>query len=132
MLYLKNLSIVKGAVWDKNEKIYFCEGGGSSSHVTLNGANMHSVQGIRIDSTPACKDCTFIKMDIEGSEKMALLGAKNHIINEHPKLAISVYHNNEDIWEIGKLIYEMDNSYQFFMRYYGGSIYPSEYVLYAI
>ncbi len=74
----------------------------------------------------------FIKMDIEGAEYNALLGAKGHIQKEHPCLAIAAYHNNVDIFRLAKLIYEMDENYKFYYRYYGGSLYPNDYVLYAI
>lgn len=75
---------------------------------------------------------TFIKSDIEGYEYKAILGAKNHIINEHPKLALSVYNGNYDITKIAELIYSLDPSYKFYLRYYGGNLYPNEIVLYAI
>lgn len=73
-----------------------------------------------------------IKMDIEGSEYGALLGAKNHIINDKPKLLISVYHNNMDLWRIPKLIFEYNQDYNFYLRYYGSNTYPTEIVLIAI
>ena len=39
---------------------------------------------------------TLLKTDIEGAEWDALLGAKEHIKNDKPKLAISIYHSNQD------------------------------------
>ena len=75
---------------------------------------------------------TFIKSDIEGAEMLALKGAKHHIINDHPKLAISVYHGNYDIYRVAEYIQSLDASYRFYMRYYGGSLYPNEIVLYAV
>ncbi len=75
---------------------------------------------------------TFLKMDIEGGEYDALIGAKGHIMKDHPKLAIAAYHNNQDLWRLAKLLKELDNSYRFYLRYYGGANYPSEYVLYGI
>jgi len=71
-------------------------------------------------------------MDIEGSETNAIEGAKRHIREEHPKLAIACYHNNHDIWRLAKQIYEIEPGYRFYLRYYGGALYPSEYVLYGI
>lgn len=74
----------------------------------------------------------FIKMDIEGAEYEALIGAKKHIENEHPKLAIAAYHNNVDIFRLAQLINEMDARYRFYYRYYGSNLYPFDYVLYAV
>lgn len=75
---------------------------------------------------------TLIKSDIEGFEQKAIEGAKNHILNDHPKLLISVYHNNEDLWKIPKMIYDIHNDYKFYLRYNSSPIYPTEITLIAI
>lgn len=75
---------------------------------------------------------TFIKMDIEGGEQNAILGCARHIRESHPKLAISAYHNNEDIWKCARMIDEIDPGYKFYLRYSGGNYYPSEYVLLGV
>ena len=71
-------------------------------------------------------------MDIEGDELSALKGAKEHIKNDCPKLLISVYHNNNHLWQIPRLIYRYNKDYKFFLRYYGGDLYPTEVVLFAL
>ena len=53
---------------------------------------------------------TIIKADIEGFEQAILRGAVNHIKNDHPKLLISVYHKNEDLWKIPKMLKEIRDS----------------------
>jgi FkbM family methyltransferase len=58
----------------------------------------------------------YIKMDIEGAEKEALLGAKKIIKDFSPKLAISIYHKAEDLWEIPLLIKEINPKYEFKIR----------------
>lgn len=73
-----------------------------------------------------------IKMDIEGEEYNALVGCKNHIINDKPILLISVYHNNEDLWKLPKLINEFNSEYNFYLRNYGNNIFPTEIVLIAV
>ncbi|MCM1171688.1 MAG: FkbM family methyltransferase [Clostridium sp.] len=77
---------------------------------------------------------TCIKMDIEGAEKDALYGAKNHIINEKPKLLISAYHVPEDMFDIPKLIADMRDDYVLYLRFNGepGLIWSCDYVLYAL
>lgn len=73
---------------------------------------------------------TFIKMDIEGSEKEALLGAADIIRRNKPKLAICAYHKAEDIYEIPKTIMSIRNDYKFVLRQHEYDGYDT--VLYAV
>lgn len=75
---------------------------------------------------------SIIKADIEGGEQRALTGARNHIVNDHPKLLFSVYHGNEDLWKIARMIDEMSSDYKFYMRLKGSVVYPTEITLFAI
>lgn len=75
---------------------------------------------------------TFIKMDIEGAEQAAIKGCKRHIAEDKPKLALSLYHNNEDIWKIPRMIDEIVTGYKFYLRYHGGDLVPSELTLLAV
>lgn len=72
-----------------------------------------------------------IKMDIEGAEEKALEGAKKHIKNDSPTLLISIYHGFEDLIKLPKLIKNINKNYDFYLRYYGGNIFPTEIVLIA-
>jgi hypothetical protein len=69
-------------------------------------------------------------MDIEGAEKEAIIGAKNIIKQNHPKLAICVYHKPEDIYQLPQLIYEIDSSYKFTLQQHEDGVYDT--VLYAV
>lgn len=75
---------------------------------------------------------TFIKMDIEGAEQAAVRGCARHIAKSKPKLAISLYHNNEDIWKIPRMIDEICPGYKFYLRYHGGELLVSELSLLAV
>lgn len=72
----------------------------------------------------------FIKMDIEGSEYDALLGAKNVIKKWHPILAICVYHKEDDFYKIPNLIKNIYSGYKIYFRQYELS--DEETVCYAI
>lgn len=61
---------------------------------------------------------TFIKMDIEGSEKDALIGLSHTIKTHAPKLAICIYHFQKDFWEIPLLIKSLNPKYKLFIRNY--------------
>lgn len=90
-----------------------------------------AVESVTIDEDIQ-EPVTMIKMDIEGAEQAALRGCKRHIQEDHPTLLLSVYHNHEDIWKIPRMIEEMCPGYQFYLRYHGGNLFPTEVTLLAI
>lgn len=129
--YYPNVEFVKKAVSDKGGKLYFHKSDVDySANVVLDSGEVE-VESTTIDDDIE-ENITMIKMDIEGSEQKALLGARNHIISDHPKLLISVYHNHEDLWKIPRMIDEMCPGYRFYLRYYGNNIFPTETVLIAV
>lgn len=75
---------------------------------------------------------TLIKMDIEGAEQGALAGCARHIREDRPKLALSVYHNFEDLWKLPRMIEDLVPGYRFYLRYHGGDLWPSEITLLAL
>ena len=123
----ENYTLIAKGLWSKETVLRFCSGKNVASCLSENG-NLE-IPVIDIDSIINEK-VTFIKMDIEGSECEALRGAKNIIKKYKPRLAISVYHKLEDIWEIPQLILELNPSYKLYLRHY--SIAGDETVLYAI
>lgn len=54
----------------------------------------------------------YIKMDIEGGEIPALEGARNTIARQRPRLAISAYHKDDDLWTIRQKILELNPNYK--------------------
>lgn len=103
----------------------------SSSANTLKGEKNGKINVTTLDEDIDDK-ITLIKSDIEGFEQKAIGGAAKHIKNDHPKLLISVYHSNEDLWKIPKMIYELSNDYKFYLRFNSSPIYPTEITLIAI
>ncbi len=103
---------------------------GSSANRVVDKGNI-SVDEVTIDED-ITESITHIKMDIEGYEQKALKGCRHHIINDHPILLLSVYHNYEDIWKIPKMIIDMNKDYKFYLRYHGNTLFPTEITLIAI
>jgi FkbM family methyltransferase len=83
----------------------FCDGG------TLSTVEARSLDEFGFVHCP-----TFIKMDIEGGELDALRGAANIIRENHPKLAVSVYHNPTHLWEIPLLMKDLVPEYKIYFR----------------
>jgi FkbM family methyltransferase len=98
------------------------------------GKELSSVEIIKIDDL-AIKylknyKSIFIKMDIEGSEFKALLGAEKIIKRYKPLLAISIYHRIDDLIRIPLLINKFSNKYKLYLRHHSPTL--DETVLYCI
>ncbi len=114
-------------LWSREEVLRFSANANEGSRITDLGTVHVPVTSIdeAIDQR-----VTFIKMDIEGAEYEALKGAERTIRRYQPKLAISVYHKPEDIWELPHLILSFYPEYTFYLRHY--SLASEETVLYAV
>ena len=126
----KNIVYKNKAVSCENSIMYLKNSLVNSSANQVDNNGEIEIETVSLDND-ILEKIDMIKMDIEGSEYNALIGAKNHIINDNPILLISVYHNNEDLWKLPKLIYEYNSNYNFYLRYYGNNIFPTEIVLFA-
>jgi hypothetical protein len=129
-LGLDNIFIVPSAIWSGVEELSFSNLGDGSSGLSEKATT--KVQAIDIDSFLMERDeINFIKMDIEGAEKQAILGAQNTIVSSLPHLAISVYHKPCDLWELGLLIESIaPTRYNYHLRMYGHQTFDT--ILYAI
>lgn len=75
------------------------------------------VAGVRLDDV-IVGPVSYIKMDIEGAEHDALIGARETIMKQRPKLAICVYHEQSDFWRIPRLIRSFTDEYAVYLRHY--------------
>lgn len=89
-----------------------------------------TIKLVKMDNVPECQDATFIKMDIEGAELAALRGGRELIQRNKPKLAICIYHSDEDMLSIAEYIHELVPEYRIYMRAHNMGI--AENVLYAV
>ena len=115
-------------VWSCNIKLKFDARDDVASHISEEGDVEIEVRAL--DDTIFEDAPTYIKMDIEGSEIEALKGAKRIIQQYKPKLAICIYHNPEDLFEIPIMIKEMCRDYKILIRQYANSRFET--VCYAV
>lgn len=101
-------------VWSSTRKLCFSENGELDSKVNENGKSI--IQCVAIDEAVAGLRVDSLKMDIEGAEYEALLGAKDTIIANKSSLAISIYHKPEDIFAIPLLIHSWFSKKKMYMR----------------
>jgi len=125
--HLKNIEIIEKGCWSEKTTLFFSNDGSSRSKIGDNGQFQIEVDSI---DNVVQGEISFIKMDIEGAELAALEGAKNTILKYKPKLAISVYHKQEDFITIPQYILSLNKHYKLYLRNYGGV--TDETILYAI
>ena len=121
-------NIIPFGLWNKKETLHFQSGASGASRIIEDGDS--SIEVNCLDAMLNKEPITFIKMDLEGAEYNALLGAEKTIKEYKPKLAISIYHKPEDIWELPQLILKMNPDYHFYFGHY--SIAAAETVLYTL
>jgi FkbM family methyltransferase len=64
-------------------------------------------------------ELVFLKFDVEGAEWEALKGAEELLVQSRPLLAISVYHQPDDLWQLPLYIESLDLGYSLFLRTQG-------------
>lgn len=106
---------INKGVWENEEVLFFkqqtANGNGAFVDEKADGGILE-VPVTSLDLTVS--EATFIKMDVEGSELMALKGAQKLIQKCHPKMAICVYHKYEDYRELFSFIEPL--GYKMFLR----------------
>lgn len=128
---LRDIELRRKGVSKKNGIMYIEESGGAAGNQIADSGNVE-VEVVALDEDIE-EPVSVIKMDIEGAEKDAILGARRHIAQERPKLMISAYHLPGDIFDIPVLINEIREDYKFYLRFNGKNcLWPCDYVLYAV
>lgn len=122
----EKITLLPYAAGEKNELLVFNNTGTFASSL---GSGQNEVQCIPLDDLINAKP-TFIKMDIEGAEPLALRGAANLIKTHRPILAICLYHAIEHLWEIPLWLNQLVPNYDLFLRRYSDECW--EIVCYAV
>ncbi len=106
-------------VWSENAVLSFNAGNTSSSNIVTGECVdefASTIQVVCLDDMFMAAAPNFIKMDIEGVEREAILGARQLIAEASPILAICVYHKPEDLWDLPILISELNPNYHMYLR----------------
>jgi len=112
--------IYPSGVWSSNTILSFdCKENKSSAVASDSACANTQIAAVSLDSTLIGMAPNYIKMDIEGAEREALIGSRNIISKYKPALAICVYHSPEDLWEIPLLIHSINPGYKMYLRLHG-------------
>ena len=127
--YEPNVKVFNSAVGDQEQDdARFIHTGTAGSQIGYVGSG--TTQVAKLDSLLSYTVPTVIKMDIEGSEWDAILGASKTIKEHAPILAIVLYHKAKDLWEIPALVHSLNPDYKLYLRRYAQDCWET--VLYAV
>lgn len=127
-LYMVNpfdLRTYNAGAWSKDCTLKFAQLGGRNSTLipynrvtmkAINPAHIKDIEMRSLDSIAGSEKITYIKFDVEGSERQALEGCKNIISRDKPKLCVSLYHRTEDIFDLPLLVKSLNPSYKLYLR----------------
>ena len=93
---------INAAAWSEDMNGIFFGSGNRNSTAVATASYEHSedaVSLIKIDSI-AKEKIDYIKYDVEGAEREALIGSHEVILRDKPALLISLYHRSRDIFEL--------------------------------
>jgi FkbM family methyltransferase len=125
----RRISVLPFGLSDCDEVVSFDASGTVGSRV-VSGTGSDSIQCRRLDDILDGPPPTLIKMDIEGAEPRAILGAAATIASSRPVLAICAYHKCEHLWTLPRLIHNALPDYRIFLRRYAEECWETVY--YAI
>jgi len=109
------IAIQPNATGARRETLRFTAAG-TGSHVSEAGTC--EVQCVTLDEALQDVAPTYIKLDIEGSERDTLEGACETILRHRPKLAVCLYHVPDHLWSIPLRLRELLPDFRITLRTY--------------
>ena len=122
---LRTLTYVQKGLFSRNGTARFNSNASSASGLSAEGDT--EIEIVKLDDEVE-ESVDYIKLDLEGAECDALDGAQEHIAQDHPKLAVCVYHDQRDFWRVPERILAIDEGYEIYLRHYTEG--PLETVMY--
>lgn len=102
-------------LYDSQQTLSFDASAGSACRISETGSVKIHVDAL---DNRVTESVSFIKLDLEGAEPKALEGMKWHIQEDHPKLAVAVYHDPDHFWQVPEIVLGVRNDYKVYLRHY--------------
>jgi FkbM family methyltransferase len=113
------ISVLPIAAASRRGTLYMeATGTASSAASTDERPGTTEVEAAPLDEIVWADNPSFLKMDIEGAEPDALVGAQTLIATERPVIAVCVYHQQDHLWSIPLQLRALTDDYRFFLRAY--------------
>lgn len=111
---LQDMRLINSCISDKSGEKSFSVHGGRNSTAGIG----ELIRSVTVDALSKPTPPTYIKMDIEGSEREAIKGAENTIKVYKPKMLISCYHRTEDLFKLPIEVDKIRNDYKLYLRHF--------------
>ena len=114
-----DIQCINAGAWNEKATLLFDASGNRNAGIVSKGnivSKIKEVSVVSVDSVLNGESVDYIKYDVEGSEKEALLGSKNTIQLHSPKLLVSLYHRSEDLFVLPELVKELNKGYSLYLR----------------
>ena len=112
-----SLLAVQAAAWKEEATLSYDASGNRNAGLNTGAKKTVDVSAIAIDSLTD-ERVDYIKYDVEGAEKEALIGSSETIKAHKPALLVSAYHRSEDIFELPLMLNSLEPSYKLYLRRY--------------
>ncbi|HWG41730.1 MAG TPA: FkbM family methyltransferase [Gemmataceae bacterium] len=110
----ERVELRNAGLWSGSTRLQFNATGTLGS--SLGNGQGSEVAVVALDDLPHASFPLFIKYDVEGAERDALLGARRLLARGDTALAVAVYHRADDLWSLPALIREINPAYRFGLR----------------
>ena len=102
--------------WSEKAFAEFAVGGNRNS--AIGSQHLKKTETVELNSVDSLgiTNADYIKYDVEGAEKEALLGSVCTIKASYPDILLSLYHRSEDLYALPLLLHDLFPDYQMYLR----------------
>ena len=110
-----DVTLVQAGAWIQDGAMAFAAKAGRNSALAKKGVEtpVRSLDSV-LDGRP----CTMLKLDIEGAEHKALLGAAQTLRRCAPRLNLACYHRSEDLFDLPLLVHALCPGHRLYLRHH--------------
>ncbi len=112
--HIEGITYINALISDKSGATHIDLSKGRGVHEAKEGGDIESTT---VDDILKGQKVDFIKFDVEGNEKKAILGAGKSIKKYRPVMHMACYHRSEDIFDLPLEVLKIRSDYKVYMRH---------------
>ena len=109
------VNAIHAAAWNKDTELTFGDEGNRNSGLFAKAKTVQ-IRATSLDIALEGKAVDYVKYDVEGCEREAIIGSERTILSCAPKLLVSAYHRSEDIFALPLQIHALRPEYKLYLR----------------